>query len=90
MVKILSQGGVLSGEKFKDFLKLSKQLEALLAGAQDEMEKKPGTVLLLTQSFGKQELTMEELRNEEQSVTRRIAELKGRGISLTPGTAQSD
>lgn len=82
LTKILGQGGVMTGNRFKEFLKLSKQLEDLLAGAQDEMEKKPQSILMLTQNFGNKDLTMEELRNEERSVIGRIAELKERGISL--------
>ncbi len=82
MKKILGKSGDISPTQFKKFVKMANTLDKLLVGAQDEIEKKPGTVVQLTQHFGDKDLTMEELRVEEQSIDRRLAGLQARGIRL--------
>ena len=80
--KLMSKEGDINKKQFKMFLAIAKRLDEVLVGAQNEIEKRPGTVVALTQHFGDRELTMEELIVEERDIVRRIGELKTEGISL--------
>ena len=86
--KMVDSNGDIKKRQFKAFMALTKRLDEYLTGAQDEMEKRPGTIIALSQNFGNRELTMEELRVEEQNIVGRIRELKDQGISLPNRTAQ--
>ena len=85
--KLMSKEGDINKKQFKMFLAIAKRLDEVLTGAQDEMEKRPGTVVALTQNFGDRELTMEELLVEERNITGRIGELRDKGISLPDRTS---
>lgn len=80
--KMLSKDGDIKKRQFKTFMSLAKRLDEILIGAQGEMEKRPGTIIALSQNIGDRGLTMEELLIEEQTVIGRIAELRQKGISL--------
>lgn len=92
MIKgMVTSDGELKKRKFKAFMAVAKRLDENLISAQDEMEKRPGTVLMLNQKFGgDRDLTMEELLVEERNILRRIDELKGEGISFPRRTSIDD
>jgi hypothetical protein len=81
---MLDNKGGIKTKSFNKCVGLIKRLNDMLTRAQDEMEKRPGTVVAIQQHFGGRNLTDEELLVEERNVNNRLKKLQGEGVSLTP------
>jgi len=80
--KMLNAEGGIKTTSLKKCSQLISRVDNMLSRAQDEMEKRPGTLVALTQHFTSKGVTDEELLVEERKIVARIAELRGRGVSL--------
>jgi len=82
MSKMIKPDGSVKNKEFNKVMTLVKRVDEMLSSAHNEMERKPGLTLELTQNFGDVALTDEELIVEERRVLGKIEELKRAGVSF--------